>query len=89
MFYLFPESPDSSISRLVCDPNLYQFTLDLLLHLPLKSVIVFAFNSFLYYIPVIKVFSAYIDFQSIFNKLCPYHRQKKIEKERRIEEKNN
>ena len=36
---------------------------DLVLHLPLKSVIVFTFNSFLYYIPVIQEFIVYINFQ--------------------------
>ena len=64
------ESPDSSISYFieisqdwVCDPNLYclvtltvEILQDLVLHLPFKSVIVFTFNSFLYYIPVIQEF---------------------------------
>jgi hypothetical protein len=67
------ESPDSSISyfiEIVCDPNLlYSMTVeiiqDLVLHLPFKSVIVFTFNSFLYYIPVIQEFFFYIDFHCV------------------------
>ena len=38
---------------------------NLVLHLPLKSVMVFTFNSFLYYSPVIQEFFFYIDFQCI------------------------
>ena len=32
---------------------------DIVVHLPIKSVIVFTFNLFLYYIPVIQVFIVY------------------------------
>ena len=72
------ESPDSSISYLLRSLKIESVTLtyismvtltveilqDLVLHLPFKSVIVFTFNSFLYYIPVIQKFFFYIDFQS-------------------------
>ena len=72
------ESPDSSISYFieisqdwVCDPNLYslptltvEILQDLVLHLPFKSVIVFTFNSFLYYIPVIQEFFSTSIFKS-------------------------
>ena len=72
------ESPDSSISYLLRSLKIESVTLtyismvtltveilqDLVLHLPFKSVIVFTFNSFLYYIPVIQEFFFYIDFQS-------------------------
>ena len=71
------ESPDSSISYLLRSLKIESVTLtyismvtltveilqDLVLHLPFKSVIVFTFNSFLYYIPVIQEFFS----TSIFN----------------------
>ena len=72
------ESPDSSISYLLRSLKIESVTLTyismvtltveilqdlLVLHLPLKSVIAFTFNSFLYYIPVIQEFF----FTSIFN----------------------
>ena len=73
------ESPDSSISYLLRSLKIeesvtltyismvtltVEILQDLVLHLSFKSVIVFTFNSFLYYIPVIQEFFSYIDFQS-------------------------
>ena len=82
------ESPDSSISYLLRSLKIESVTLTfkilqdlLVLHLLLKSVIAFTFNSFLYYIPVIQeffftsIFNVYIDWIKVVMKAIQWRRR--------------